>query len=126
MSKIYRGHRTPTECVVMVEHKDEGARSHSIYQLAPRLDLFNHSPDGFEWGYGGSGPAQLALALLADATCSDEVARKLHQPFKWASIAVLDRDDDWQMTDAEIREWIAQHDAERAKAAGWYGAEQVG
>lgn len=23
----------------------------------------NHSPDGFAWGYGGSGPAQLALAL---------------------------------------------------------------
>ena len=35
--------------------------------LDPRLDLANHSPTGFEWGYGGSGPAQLALALLADA-----------------------------------------------------------
>lgn len=23
----------------------------------------NHSPDGFNWGYGGSGPAQLALAI---------------------------------------------------------------
>lgn len=23
----------------------------------------NHSPDGFAWGYGGSGPAQLALAI---------------------------------------------------------------
>lgn len=26
--------------------------------------VWNHSPDGFNWGYGGSGPAQLALALL--------------------------------------------------------------
>ncbi|HXR05085.1 MAG TPA: DUF6166 domain-containing protein [Verrucomicrobiae bacterium] len=34
--------------------------------LNPRLDLYNHSPTGFEWGYGGSGPAQLALAILAD------------------------------------------------------------
>lgn len=34
--------------------------------LRPRHDLFNHSPDGFAWGYGGSGPAQLALAILAD------------------------------------------------------------
>ena len=33
--------------------------------LDPRLDLCSHSPSGFEWGYGGSGPAQLALALLA-------------------------------------------------------------
>jgi hypothetical protein len=31
--------------------------------LDPRHDLYNHSPDGFEWGYHGSGPAQLALAL---------------------------------------------------------------
>lgn len=23
----------------------------------------NHSPDGFNWGYAGSGPAQLALAI---------------------------------------------------------------
>lgn len=33
--------------------------------LDPRNDLANHSPDGFEYGYGGSGPAQLALAILA-------------------------------------------------------------
>lgn len=25
-----------------------------------------HSPDGFEWGYAGSGPADLALAICAD------------------------------------------------------------
>lgn len=25
-------------------------------RLKPRLDLWNHSPSGFEWGYGGSGP----------------------------------------------------------------------
>ena len=33
--------------------------------LDSRLDMRNHSPTGFEWGYGGSGPAQLALALAA-------------------------------------------------------------
>lgn len=33
--------------------------------LPPRNDLKNHSPDGFEWAYAGSGLAQLALALLA-------------------------------------------------------------
>lgn len=34
--------------------------------LDPRLDLANHSPTGFGWGYNGSGPAQTALAILAD------------------------------------------------------------
>jgi hypothetical protein len=32
--------------------------------LQERLDLWNHSPTGLEWGYAGSGPAQLALALI--------------------------------------------------------------
>lgn len=28
------------------------------------LEEVQHSPTGFEWGYGGSGPAQLAYAIL--------------------------------------------------------------
>ncbi len=31
--------------------------------------------DGFNWGYGGAGPAQLALAVLADAA-GEQVALK--------------------------------------------------
>lgn len=29
--------------------------------------VVRHSPDGFSWGYGGSGPAELALNLIVDA-----------------------------------------------------------
>jgi hypothetical protein len=28
-------------------------------KLDPRLDLRRHSPDGFQWGYAGSGPSAL-------------------------------------------------------------------
>lgn len=45
--------------------------------LAPRRDLFNHSPTGFEWGYGGSGPAQLALALMCDLLVNEPEALKV-------------------------------------------------
>ena len=31
-----------------------------------------HSPDGFAWGYGGSGPSQLALAILDSMTGDKE------------------------------------------------------
>ena len=58
-------------------------------RLNPRLDLWNHSPTGFEWGYGGSGPAQLALAILADHCHNDEQALNFYQRFKWAVIAEL-------------------------------------
>jgi hypothetical protein len=55
--------------------------------LPLRLDLFNHSPTGFSWGYTGSGPAQLALALLADALGDDDLAVRLHQDFKFKVVA---------------------------------------
>ena len=32
----------------------------------------NHSPDGFAWGYAGSGPSQLALAVILSLTGSYE------------------------------------------------------
>lgn len=58
-------------------------------RLNPRQDLWNHSPDGFEWGYGGSGPAQLALAILADHCQNDDQALNFYQRFKWKVIAEL-------------------------------------
>ena len=59
--------------------------------LPPRYDLRNHSPDGFQWGYGGSGPAQLALAILA-YEFGDSVAKHYYQDFKWRVIARIGSD----------------------------------
>lgn len=55
-------------------------------ELDPRTDVVNHSPTGFEWGYLGSGPLQLAFAVLAEAY-DEEVARELHGDFqrRWAA-----------------------------------------
>ena len=69
--------------------------------LRLRLDLYNHSPTGFEWGYGGSGPAQLALALLADAI-NDQTALRLHQQFKRAQVALWKRDVGWHLTQVAV------------------------
>jgi hypothetical protein len=38
-----------------------------------------HSPTGFEWGYGGSGPADLALALAADVIGDEEDLVAIHR-----------------------------------------------
>jgi hypothetical protein len=77
-------------------------------KLPLRLDLANHSPTGFAWGYGGSGPAQLSLAILADCLGDDERARRLHQRFKFAAIGGLDQRKPWQITEASIRECLAR------------------
>ena len=50
--------------------------------------IINHSPDGFAWGYGGSGPADLALNILAIFIGQAE-AVKYYQDFKWDFIATL-------------------------------------
>ena len=62
----YEGRRTPAGPIVTVDG----------HLLDPRLDLRNHSPTGFEWGYAGSGSAQLALALLADHMRDDPTIRR--------------------------------------------------
>ncbi len=74
--------------------------------LSPRLDLWNHSPTGFECGYGGSGPAQLALALLADHLKNDDEVVALHQRFKHEVVASLSPQG-WTLTDKQI-EWAVE------------------
>jgi len=58
----------------------------------PSQKIWNHSPDGFNWGYGGSGPAQLALAILLEFYDSNYAVRR-HQDFKWKYIANLPSSD---------------------------------
>ena len=85
--------------------------------LDPRLDLRNHSPTGFEWGYGGSGSAQLALAILADHLEDREQALNLYQRFKWMVIAELPHGG-WTLTTRQIDqiiERIGEEDAEQTE-----------
>jgi hypothetical protein len=74
-------------------------------ELEPDLSqkLRNHSPEGFEWGYGGSGPAQLALAILLWVLIAPEALR-LYQLFKFQVVAGLDREG-WIMTGDDVRLW---------------------
>lgn len=64
----------------------------------------NHSPDGFQCGYTGSGPAQLALALLLDVTDDEQVALNNYQDFKNEVIAKLG--DEWSLSEESIRDYV--------------------
>jgi Family of unknown function (DUF6166) len=70
--------------------------------LPLRLDLFNHSPSGFSWGYGGSGPAQLALALLANVLDDDDRAIRLHHAFKFKVVAAWPEGERWWITAEQV------------------------
>lgn len=91
VSKKYEGNRKVNLVEVTVNGRP----------LNPRHDLWNHSPNGFEWGYGGSGPAQLSLALLADHLGDGERAARLHQEFKRKVVTSLPHDH-WILTSHEI------------------------
>ena len=91
--QVFAGSRNPDgRAVVLVRKPDEWGKP-----LPQRQDLANHSPDGFEWGYGGSGPAQLALAMCAYATGDDELALSVYQRFKREIIVPLKGYDIWQL-----------------------------
>lgn len=68
--------------------------------LPPRNDLKNHSRDGFGWGYSGSGPSQLALAVLAhhfhnagdEQELADVKALALYHSFKDELVAKLPKE----------------------------------
>ena len=77
----------------------------SILEPKESQEVINHSPNGFSWGYGGSGPAQLALAILL-RFCRKEEAVKLHQPFKWDIIAKFPIDEEWELTDTRVHDWL--------------------
>ena len=72
--------------------------------LPLRLDLCRHSPTGFEWGYGGSGPAQLALALVSLVTEDDDALEHYHG-FKADVVATLPHRG-WRFTTDAIAEWV--------------------
>ena len=71
-----------------------------------RYDLLSASPSGFEWGYGGSGPAQLSVALLAHAL-NDEAAVTYYQQFKRDLVSQFP-EDGWELTADDIRRWHAE------------------
>jgi len=81
----------------------------------------HHSPTGFEFGYGGSGPADLALNILEHSlhrlgytgereTCwrgdCFTHAFVMHQAFKWEFIAGAPAEGDVIITHAAVDAWI--------------------
>lgn len=105
---LYSGHR---RCVASVTWQLD--RVPQVHSLNPRLDLVNHSPTGFEWGYLGSGPAQLAFALAMHVTLDESRARATYQQLKDQLIATLPKDESWTMFGGEVLDAIELIEAGR-------------
>lgn len=89
--------------------------------IAPSQGVYNHSTE-FEWGYGGSGPAQLSLALLLDAIghtpiegrpspeTAPVLAERWYQAFKNDYVSQLG--DTWKIDQNEIMHWLRMASAQ--------------
>jgi Family of unknown function (DUF6166) len=95
--KTYEGGRSLDGAVVTVDGKP----------LPPRHDLRMLSRAGFEWTYEGAGPAQLALALLADHLGDDRAALAGYERFMREVVAHLDNA--WRLTSADIDAALRSH-----------------
>ena len=100
MERVFKGRKTETDRIVEVEQNGSVA----LLPLEPSLEIANHSPDGFNWGYNGSGTTQLALGILYEVTGDAELARNYYQFFKsdhvsrWGEV--------WEMSESEVRRWL--------------------
>lgn len=99
---IYRGH-------------PDGSVTVDGRPLPLMLALRNHSPTGFAWGYGGSGPSQLALAILAHHLSDTRKALELYQPYKWRVVAQLPKDEAFEITGQQVADVVAVLEDEIAR-----------
>ena len=102
----------------LVMRRDDGG----VWTKVPHVVTY-HSPTGYEWGYSGSGPADLALNIIEialhtkgyngprikcfDGTCY-KLAFELHKEFKQRYIAIAPREGGrlpWDVID----NWLTEH-----------------
>ena len=94
--KIYEGQRIGERVTVSVDGQP----------LDARLDLRDFHAGGFEWGYAGSGPSQLALAILADHA-DGRTALGNYRQFMQVFIAEIEGDS-WRLSGADIDQRISE------------------
>lgn len=88
--RIFYGDRTIDGSVVTVDGE----------ALDARLDVRQFTDRGFEWGYEGDGPRQLALAILITHSGNAESAIQQCEDFMCRVVANFGNE--WEMSDDDI------------------------
>lgn len=96
LMKTYAGTRTIDGLLVTVD----GA------PLATRQDVRKFSDAGFEWGYVGAAPQQLALAILYDHLGNPDAALSASENFMKKAVSIFDNE--WTMSTDEVQSVLAK------------------
>jgi len=108
---------------VFVRHvTSDVTRMLTLPPLSKKLEA-RHSPLGFAWGYAGSGPSELARAILMQCFPGDSPACGVRHPatyqrFKGAFIQGLDKDADWVIPGADVVRWYESRLLEQEHGQG--------
>jgi len=98
----YRGWRDPSDGSARIRRLPADRELHP----SPSRQLAAHS-DTFDWGYSGSGPAQLSLALLLDYYESSRIALAHYQQFKTDLITTIPHSASrWQLPATAIEQIV--------------------
>lgn len=76
-------------------------------QVAKLKHQVRHSPDGFSWGYGGSGPADLARSILTDHL-GYIPPPAVYQEFKRHYVARWEQGRPWRLSSNAIEAFLEQ------------------
>lgn len=110
--------------ITVTKYYEEGDTAHGfelgmpgeetmLLDPAKSLRYRNHSPTGFAWGYGGSGPSQLALGVLLE--CMEPgSALTWYQDFKMDYLA----NETWGEPfyfEFDPDKWVKEKEVERAR-----------
>lgn len=109
LDTVYRGQRNSSRGGVIV-YVTRGRSMERTLPPGPALNVADFSPSGFEWGYPGSGPALLALAILLDFTQDRELALAYYHQLKTDYVADW-HESAWQISGAEIVAWLQRSGA---------------
>jgi hypothetical protein len=101
----------------VADHK-VAVRDDETGETLPLRHHVRHSPAGFNWGYGGSGPSELARCILIDHLVPDDwrelivndydrlVPSYLYQQFKADVVAQWPMNRGWELTSDELDNWL--------------------
>ena len=107
----YRGHFDATERIVVCPERE-------FLQPGPSWALRRHA-DGFDWGYHGGEPLQLALAILMDHTRDEDTAIRHYAAFEREVVSQLSCGGPWSLMPGQVTWWLLQQGEEERFAQQW-------